>query len=77
MPCMQAALMGLSDSLQSHITSVQCEGQEISLPHCNFTKLSAEDQTNQQRFTAAGVHCAGQLKYIAHLWNCGEGGGGG
>lgn len=55
--------MGLAVSLQSHITSVQCQGQETSLAYCNFTKLSAEDQASQQRFTAAGVHCAGQLKY--------------
>ena len=58
---LQAAFMGLSVSLQSHITRVQCQGEEASLAHCNFTKLSAEDETSQQRFAAAGVECAGQF----------------
>ena len=62
--------MGLSVLLQSHISSVLCEGEEASLAHCNFTRVTAEGGSSQplQGLTAAGVDCAGQLKYKLHVY---------
>ena len=56
--------MGMTSvSLRSHITRVQCQGQETSLAHCNYTTLDANDQLSHlERFMVAGVACAGQFK---------------